>query len=270
MGFDACKFYPLTFDQHALFVIVEEVKHQWKSLRDTYIRKKREDECKSGQAAKEKKPWKFMKVMEFLATSTEFRSVHSNVSDVNMGGVEVQNDVSDSEEATASTCSSSSIGSTSTGSSIASSPRESSSTSPSMTRSKSTKRKRSETPDFLERYLLSKETTENENEERKREKEERKREKEKRKREKEERRDQRKEQQKDDNYLFALGLVPTLRRLSPAQQSSVKLKIHQLLHDAEFGQSSSLFSNQSPVSYHQVTPQTPTNYGHSASTGPHC
>lgn len=93
-------------------------------------------------------------------------------------------------------------------------------TSPTVMRSSVNKRRLSETPDFLEKYLLSKEARE---------------------REKEERREQRKEQLNDDIYLFALGLIPTLRRLSPAQQSSVKLKIHQLLHDAEFEQPSSAF-----------------------------
>ncbi|ROI15251.1 hypothetical protein DPX16_1404 [Anabarilius grahami] len=175
-----------------------------------------------------------MKVMEFLATSTEFRSVHSNISPENMDeGVDqvvVQKEVSDSEEAPAST---------SPGSSFSS---------PTVTRSTVNKRKRLETPDFLDRYLLSKEPRESEKEERRREKEER--------------REQRREQQNDENYLFALGLIPALRKLSPAVQSSVKLKIHQLLHDAEFGPASSaFFPQQSPVSYRQVTPQTPTNYG---------
>ncbi len=125
----------------------------------------------------------------------------------------VQNEVSDSKEAPAST---------SPGSSFSS---------PTVTRSNVNKRKRPETPDFLDRYLLSKEARESEKEERRREKEER--------------REQRREQQNYDNYLFALGLIPALRRLSPAVQSSVKIKIHQLLHDAEFGQSSAFFS--SPV-----------------------
>uniref|UniRef100_A0A3P9J401 MADF domain-containing protein n=1 Tax=Oryzias latipes TaxID=8090 RepID=A0A3P9J401_ORYLA len=187
---------------------VEEVKHKWKSLRDTYTQKKREDDCRSGQAAKNKKPWKFMKVMEFLAISTELRS--------------------DREEASSSM---------SPGSTFSS---------PTVTRSTLNKRKRPETPDLLDRYLLSKEARESEKEERRREKEER--------------REQRREQQNDENYLFALGLIPALRRLSPAVQSSVKLKIHQL-HDAEFGQASSaFFTQQLPVSYHQVPPQTPINY----------
>ncbi|CAM4276167.1 unnamed protein product [Leuciscus chuanchicus] len=179
-----------------------DVKQKWKSLRDTYTRKKHEDDCRSRQAAKNKKPWKFMKVMEFLATSTEFRSVHSNISPENMDEgadqVVVQKEVSDSEEAPAST---------SPGSSFSS---------PTVTRSTVNKRKRPDTPDFLDRYLLSKEARESEKEEHRRKKEER------------------REQQNDDNYLFALGLIPALRRLSPAQ---------------------------STVSYHQVTPQTPTNYG---------
>ncbi|XDV11467.1 hypothetical protein PO909_000404 [Leuciscus waleckii] len=138
------------------------VKQKWKSLRDTYTRKKHEDDCRSRQAAKNKKPWKFMKVMEFLATSTEFRRyyhyVHSNISPENMDEgadqVVVQKEVSDSEEAPAST---------SPGSSFSS---------PTVTRSTVNKRKRPDTPDFLDRYLLSKEARESEKEEHRRKKEE--------------------------------------------------------------------------------------------------
>ncbi len=174
-----------------------------------------------------------------LLSLPEVYSVHSNISPENMDkGVDqvvVQNEVSDSEEAPAST---------SPGSSF---------TSPTVTRSNVNKRKWPETPDFLDRYLLSKEARESKKEESRREKEER------------------REQQNDDNYLFALGLILALRRLSLAVQSSVKIKMHQLLHDTEFGQSSSaFFPHQSPVSYHQVTPQTPTNYGCSTTTSwPH-
>ncbi len=76
--------------------------------------------------------------------------------------VVVQNEVSDSEEAPAST---------SPGSSFSS---------PTVTRSNVNKRKRPETPDFLDRYLLSKEARESE---------------------KEERREQRREQQNDHQVL---------------------------------------------------------------------
>uniref|UniRef100_A0A3P9MQH6 MADF domain-containing protein n=1 Tax=Oryzias latipes TaxID=8090 RepID=A0A3P9MQH6_ORYLA len=218
---------------------VEEVKQKWKSLRDTYTRKKREEDCRSGQAAKQKKAWKFMKVMEFLAASTEFRSVHSNISQENTDeGVDqvIHKDVSDRE------------GSASTSS-------ESTFSSPTVRPTTCNKRKRPETPDLLDRYLLSKEARENEKEERRREKEER--------------REQRREQLNDENYLFAIGLIPTLRRLSPAVQSSVKLRIHQLLHDAEFGQASSaVFPQHSPLSYNQLPPQTPPNFGCSTSWQP--
>uniref|UniRef100_A0A3P9MD61 BESS domain-containing protein n=1 Tax=Oryzias latipes TaxID=8090 RepID=A0A3P9MD61_ORYLA len=193
---------------------VKEVKQKWKSLRDTYTRKKRKEDCRSGQAAKQKKPWKFMKVIEFLASS-EFQScVSSENMDEGVDQVVIHKGVSN-REASASTSSGSTF----------SSP---------TVRPTFNKKKQPETPDLLDRYLLSKE----------------------------ERREQRSEQQNDENYLFALGLIPTLRRLSPAVQSSVKLRIHQLLHDAEFGQASSaVFTQQSPVSYHQLPPQTPPNYG---------
>uniref|UniRef100_A0A8C7ZB49 BESS domain-containing protein n=1 Tax=Oryzias sinensis TaxID=183150 RepID=A0A8C7ZB49_9TELE len=232
----ACTFQQ-TFDHHhCLCAVVEEVKQKWKSLRDTYTRKKREEDCRSGQAAKQKKAWKFMKVMEFLAASTEFRSVHSNITQENTDeGVQViRKDVGD-REGPASTSS------------------ESTSSGPTVRPSTSNKRKRPEIPDLLDQYLLSKEVRENEKEERRREKEQR--------------REQKREKLNDENYLFALGLIPTLRRLSPAVQSSVKLRINQLLHDAEFGQAS-VFPQHSPVSYNQLPPQTPPNYGCSTSWQP--
>ncbi|KAF4086780.1 hypothetical protein AMELA_G00088330 [Ameiurus melas] len=198
---------------------VEEVKLKWKSLRDTYTRKKREEDCRSGQTAKNKKQWKYMKVMEFLATSTEFRS---NISE-NTDEVDDQNDASESERA-----------STSSGASVPS---------PAVIRSSAGKRKRSEMPDFLEKYLLSKESREREKEERR-----------------EQRREQKRAMKKDDIYFFVHSLVPALKRLSPPQLSSVKLQIQQLLHDAEFGQPSfSQSPHQSPASFHQVTAETPTN-----------
>ncbi|KAL0179916.1 hypothetical protein M9458_025358, partial [Cirrhinus mrigala] len=53
----------------------EEVKAKWKNLRDTYTRKKRleQDGSRSGRAAKKKKQWKYMRVMDFLDPSTEHR-----------------------------------------------------------------------------------------------------------------------------------------------------------------------------------------------------
>ncbi|XP_016424940.1 transcription factor Adf-1-like, partial [Sinocyclocheilus rhinocerous] len=58
-------------------VDVEEVKAKWKNLRDTYTRKKRleQDGSRGGRAAKKKKQWKYMRVMDFLDPSTEHRSV---------------------------------------------------------------------------------------------------------------------------------------------------------------------------------------------------
>uniref|UniRef100_A0A9J7ZDT1 MADF domain-containing protein n=1 Tax=Cyprinus carpio carpio TaxID=630221 RepID=A0A9J7ZDT1_CYPCA len=118
---------------------VEEVRQKWKSLRDTYTRKKYEDDCRSGKAAKKQE------AMEVYEGDVNI-PIHSCVT------------------------------------------------------RKSERRKKEEC-----------------------------------RREKEECREQRRVQQNDNNYLFGLGLIPTLRRLSPALQSLFKLKIHQLLHDAEFG-----------------------------------
>lgn len=68
----------LTFISVMIFMYfaVEEVKAKWKNLRETYTRRKREEaeECRSGQAAKKKKPWKYMQIMGFLAASTEPRT----------------------------------------------------------------------------------------------------------------------------------------------------------------------------------------------------
>ncbi len=41
-------------------ILVEDAKRLWKNLRDTYVRKKREEkEMRSGQAGKAKKKWKY-------------------------------------------------------------------------------------------------------------------------------------------------------------------------------------------------------------------
>jgi len=60
-------------------ITVEEVKAKWKNLRDTYTRKKRleQDGSRSGRAAKKKKQWKYMRVMDFLDPSTEHRRYSS-------------------------------------------------------------------------------------------------------------------------------------------------------------------------------------------------
>uniref|UniRef100_A0A673FZS5 MADF domain-containing protein n=1 Tax=Sinocyclocheilus rhinocerous TaxID=307959 RepID=A0A673FZS5_9TELE len=85
---------------------------------------------------KKKKPWKFMKVMEFLAASTEPRRYKQQYFLVFYG------DGSDSEQAT---CSSGA-----------------SSTSSEPVQSSSKKRKQPDTQDFMERYLAAKEARERE------------------------------------------------------------------------------------------------------------
>ncbi|ROL42984.1 Transcription factor Adf-1 [Anabarilius grahami] len=58
----------------------EDAKKLWKNLRDTYVRKRREEkETKSGQAGKQRKRWKYMECMSFLEASTSFRRVCSNL-----------------------------------------------------------------------------------------------------------------------------------------------------------------------------------------------
>lgn len=52
-------------------ILVEFAKRLRKNLRDTYVRKKREEkETKSGQTGKQKKRWKYMDAMSFLEAST--------------------------------------------------------------------------------------------------------------------------------------------------------------------------------------------------------
>uniref|UniRef100_A0A672JYG0 Uncharacterized protein n=1 Tax=Sinocyclocheilus grahami TaxID=75366 RepID=A0A672JYG0_SINGR len=109
----------LVSEHRELLNKMDEVKAKWKNLRDT--RRKREE------------PWKFMKVMEFLACV--FCSVHSNIEECDC---ELEDgDGSDSEQAT---CSSGA-----------------STTSSEPVQSSSKKRKQPETPDFMERYLAAKE-----------------------------------------------------------------------------------------------------------------
>ncbi|ROL40983.1 Transcription factor Adf-1 [Anabarilius grahami] len=122
-------------------VDVEEVKAKWKNLRDTYTRKKRleQDGSRSGRAAKKKKQWKYMRVMDFLDPSTEHRSVPGKIED------DEPDEDSGAEPA-----------STSTGTSM---------TSPGAIRSGIVKRRRSETLELLERYLASKDSRDREKDE---------------------------------------------------------------------------------------------------------
>ncbi|RXN28880.1 transcription factor Adf-1-like isoform X2 [Labeo rohita] len=127
-------------------VDVEEVKAKWKNLRDTYTRKKRleQDGSRSGRAAKKKKQWKYMRVMDFLDPSTEHRSV---ILDSVPGKIEDDEPDEDSGAEPAST---------STGTSV---------TSPGAIRSDIVKRRRSETLELLERYLASKDARDREKDE---------------------------------------------------------------------------------------------------------
>ncbi|XP_048027558.1 uncharacterized protein si:ch211-207i20.3 [Megalobrama amblycephala] len=127
-------------------VDVEEVKAKWKNLRDTYTRKKRleQDGSRSGRAAKKKKQWKYMRVMDFLDPSTEHRSV---ILDSVPGKIEDDEPDEDSGAEPAST---------STGTSM---------TSPGAIRSGIVKRRRSETLELLERYLASKDSRDREKDE---------------------------------------------------------------------------------------------------------
>ncbi|KAK2876770.1 hypothetical protein Q8A67_020866 [Cirrhinus molitorella] len=127
-------------------VDVEEVKAKWKNLRDTYTRKKRleQDGSRSGRAAKKKKQWKYMRVMDFLDPSTEHRSV---ILDSVPSKIEDDEPDEDSGAEPAST---------STGTSV---------TSPGAIRSDIVKRRRSETLELLERYLASKDAKDKEKDE---------------------------------------------------------------------------------------------------------
>nr|XP_055031761.1 uncharacterized protein si:ch211-207i20.3 [Misgurnus anguillicaudatus] len=170
-------------------VDVEEVKAKWKNLRDTYTRKKRleQDGGRNGRASKKKKQWKYMRVMDFLDTSTtEHRSVLLNT---------IPNKIEDDEPDEDSGVE---PASTSTGTSMSSPGVQSS----------AVKRRHSGTLDLLERYLVTKDAKDKE------------------------------EQQHDEVDLFLRSLAPALRRLPASKQSLVKLQIQKILHDAEFGQPS--------------------------------
>lgn len=192
---------------------VDDVKTKWKNLRDTYIRKKREDQCTGEQTPKKKKTWKFMKMMEFLATSSEQRRVHSSVK-------ESADEVGDGSESEKSL-------SISVESAVSSEP----------VQANSKKRKRSVTPDFVEKYLAAKEVRDREREER------------------------RKQRMEDDISLFLMSLAPVIRRLPPSKQSSVKMRFHQVLHEVEYGLSDASqppSAQHCPESNHRApTPDTP-------------
>ncbi|KTF84656.1 hypothetical protein cypCar_00032709, partial [Cyprinus carpio] len=127
-------------------VDVEEVKAKWKNLRDTYTRKKRmeQDGSLGGRAAKKKKQWKYMRVMDFLDPSTEHRSV---ILDSIPSKIEDDEPDEDSGAEPASTSSGTSV------------------TSPGAIRSDIVKRRRSETLELLERYLASKDAKDREKDE---------------------------------------------------------------------------------------------------------
>ncbi|XP_043110093.1 uncharacterized protein si:ch211-207i20.3 isoform X1 [Puntigrus tetrazona] len=188
-------------------VDVEEVKAKWKNLRDTYTRKKRleQDGNRSGRAAKKKKQWKYMRVMDFLDPSTEHRSCLDSHSDGTRSPQRIHCVILDSvpgkiEDDEPDEDSGAEPASTSTGASV---------TSPGAIRSDIVKRRRSETLELLERYLASKDA-----------------------------RDREKDEQQDEVDLFLRSLAPALRRLPASKQSLVKLQIQKILHDAEFGQPS--------------------------------
>ncbi|XP_016100243.1 uncharacterized protein [Sinocyclocheilus grahami] len=124
-------------------VDVEEVKAKWKNLRDTYTRKKRleQDGSRGGRAAKKKKQWKYMRVMDFLDPSTEHRSV---LLDSLPSKIEDDEPDEDSGAEPASTSTGTSV--TSPGADIV-------------------KRRRSETLELLERYLASKDAKDREKDE---------------------------------------------------------------------------------------------------------
>uniref|UniRef100_A0A8C1LKU7 Transcription factor Adf-1 n=2 Tax=Cyprinus carpio TaxID=7962 RepID=A0A8C1LKU7_CYPCA len=121
---------------------VDEVKAKWKNLRDTYTRKKRmeQDGSLGGRAAKKKKQWKYMRVMDFLDPSTEHRRYSR---------VKIEDDEPDED-------SGAEPASTSSGTSV---------TSPGAIRSDIVKRRRSETLELLERYLASKDAKDREKDE---------------------------------------------------------------------------------------------------------
>ncbi|TRY88218.1 hypothetical protein DNTS_026904 [Danionella cerebrum] len=101
------------------------------------------------------------------------------------------------------------------------------------------KRKRLDSPEFLEKYL---ESRLNYREERQREREMRRKEKEEHRQQKELKRikEETEEQQKDDSYMFFVSMLPLLRSLPAAQKSLIKFKIHHMLYEAAYGQAPSV------------------------------
>ncbi|XP_073338474.1 uncharacterized protein [Pagrus major] len=169
--------------EHLGYQDIEDAKRLWKNLRDTYVRKKREEkQTRSGQAGKAKKKWKYMDVMSFLDTSTAFRRVHSNL-DLPQQDEEMEETGQESEE---------SEGEAATAASAARAPK---------------RRSR----DLLQEYLERKEERE---QQRAKEREER-----------------------DDIHHFLMNLAPAMRRLSLGKQSWLKMKMQELVFQAEFGYS---------------------------------
>ncbi|XP_030609361.1 uncharacterized protein LOC115797015 [Archocentrus centrarchus] len=158
----------------------DDVKKLWRNLRDTYVRKKREEkDIRSGQAGgKQRKRWKYMDVMSFLDhTYSSLDGQDEEETETGTAG-ELSDQAESGEESTSVT------------------PRQS-------------KAKRKNSDEMLEEYLKKKEVREVE-------------------REKE-------RAQRDDTTHFLLSLAPAMRRLPPPKQSWIRIKIQELLHEAEFG-----------------------------------
>lgn len=49
-----------------LYLTGDGWKKKWRNLRDTYMKKKKDNATKSGQAASRKKPWLFFDILTFL------------------------------------------------------------------------------------------------------------------------------------------------------------------------------------------------------------
>ena len=49
-----------------LLLIVNFIKKRWKNLRDTYLKKRKEENGRSGDAARKTKDWKYKNIIAFL------------------------------------------------------------------------------------------------------------------------------------------------------------------------------------------------------------
>ncbi|CAM4606717.1 unnamed protein product [Leuciscus chuanchicus] len=78
---------------------VEEVKKKWRDLRDAFVRYRREDQSRrvSGAAASQKRPWRYAQIMSFLLPFITPRRTTSNLTETEVESQEGEGETQEGE-----------------------------------------------------------------------------------------------------------------------------------------------------------------------------